>query len=795
MKQRGLKIGSSATIDSLNYQYFANSNQLQKVADGINDNSPLGDFKDTALATDDYLYDVNGNITKDNNRHMHTTANGNGAVYNVLDKPDSLVIAGKATIYSYYDAAGARLRKQVNDYTSGTLKIKNYLYINGFVYCNDTLQYVMQEEGRIRWAQKKNSSTGAIYYAFEYDYFIRDHLGNVRTVLTEGRDTSTYAATMESADSVVVRALFSNVYDPVNTVLAKPSGFDANSANQKVSRLNASSGINKKVGPSLVLKVMAGDKVQISTYAFYNTAVQPPPGGVDLTSEILSLLSTGVVNNSAGKITSTSAVSTAVNPGVTNFLTNNRPYDNAKPKAYLNWILFDNQFNYISSNSGVQQAQPGASKQALVAPLQLIAKNGYLYVYVSNESQQDVYFDDLNVKHYTGPLVQEQSYYPFGLQMAGISDKALNRLSSQNKFNGGVELEEEYGVNLYSTFFRQYDPQLGRFSGVDKKAEQQSTFSTYHFAANNPVSFNDPLGDLTVGPGGERYRHDYSSHDAFFARANQKIETENFWNDVLSTASGFFGQDGGGGGPAGSSSAAVDGFTAGDITPSIVQAFFQYAWDGSGKTNISASYSGGANEGLGFNVSWGYDGALSTATVGSMFLSTGNVMSLIRNGETNGTVGAAVPIALTISAADGPILAGEAIGAIILAGAAAYEITQRVYITYTLRNASGQVYAGRASGYGNPISIMMNRYSGHHMRAAGFGDPRPDKAVQGLWAYPAIRGREQQLIDSNGGVGDPNVGNIIRGVSKWNPAGFDFWVNSNLYFGNIAPFTGYIIRP
>jgi RHS repeat-associated protein len=241
---------------------------------------------------------------------------------------------------------------------------------------------------------------------------------------------------------------------------------------------------------------MAGDKVQISTYAFYNTAVQPPPGGVDLTSELLSLLSSGVVNNSAGKITSTSAVSTAVNPGVTNFLTNNRPYDNAKPKAYLNWILFDNQFNYVASNSGVQQAQPGASKQALVAPLQTIAKNGYLYVYVSNESQQDVYFDDLNVKHYTGPLVQEQSYYPFGLQMAGISDKALNKLSSQYKFNGGVELEEEFGVNLYSTFFRQYDPQLGRFSGVDILSEATYGLNPYQFGGNNPVIFNDPTGAL-----------------------------------------------------------------------------------------------------------------------------------------------------------------------------------------------------------------------------------------------------------------------------------------------------------
>jgi hypothetical protein len=33
MRQRGSKIGSNATIDSLTYQYFANSNQLQKVAD------------------------------------------------------------------------------------------------------------------------------------------------------------------------------------------------------------------------------------------------------------------------------------------------------------------------------------------------------------------------------------------------------------------------------------------------------------------------------------------------------------------------------------------------------------------------------------------------------------------------------------------------------------------------------------------------------------------------------------------------------------------------------------------
>lgn len=271
MSQKGLTIGSSVTIDSLKYQYYTNSNQLQKVTDAAAYTSTgLGDFRDTALAADDYAYDVNGNIIKDYNRKMHTPSNGNGAVYNLLDKPDSLVISGKATTYYYYDAGGNTLKKMVKDYTSGLTK--TYLYLSGFVYLNDTLQYVNTEEGRIRWVNKRNSTTGAIYYAFEYDYYLRDHLGNVRTVLTEGRDTATYAATMETADSAVVRALFSNVYDPVRTVSTKPANFDTDNNNHNVSLLTGNTG--GRIGPSMVLKVMAGDKVQISTFSYYNTTTQ-----------------------------------------------------------------------------------------------------------------------------------------------------------------------------------------------------------------------------------------------------------------------------------------------------------------------------------------------------------------------------------------------------------------------------------------------------------------------------------------------------------------------------------------
>jgi RHS repeat-associated protein len=503
MRQRGLKVGVSATIDSLNYQYFANSNQLQNVSDGIADPSPLGDFKDTTVTAGDYAYDVNGNIITDFNRRMCSSGGGQGAVYNFLDKPDSIGINGKAGIHYYYDAGGNQLYKQVNDYTPGASPaVKNYFYSKGFVYLNDTLQYVLQEEGRIRYARKVNSSTGAIYYAYEYDYFLRDHLGNVRTVLTEGKDTSAYAATMESKDSAVVSALFSNVYTPVNTVYPKPSGFDTDTSNHYIARLNASSGVNIPTGPSIVLKVMAGDQVQMSTYAYYTSPVQAPPSGENLLNSILPLLAGGVIGNSQGHLLSgdMTSLSNTLNPNVVQFL-NNRSYDSTRPKAYLNWILFDDQFNYVASNSGVQQVQPGSSKQVLSSPTQTMSKNGYLYVYVSNESAQDVYFDNLTVKDFTGPLAQEQSYYPFGLQMAGISDKKLLQATNPYKFNGGGEYEEDFGVNYYNTMLRKYDPQIGRFAGVDMLAEQSLGSSPYQYASNDPIFFNDQTGAFNIPPG------------------------------------------------------------------------------------------------------------------------------------------------------------------------------------------------------------------------------------------------------------------------------------------------------
>ena len=98
--------------------------------------------------------------------------------------------------------------------------------------------------------------------------------------------------------------------------------------------------------------------------------------------------------------------------------------------------------------------------------------------------------------------MQEQSFYPYGLQMFAISDKAALKANTPYKYNAGCELEED-GIDYYNTFYRKYDAQIGRFTGVDILAEVTADLNPYQFGNNNPVMFNDPMGDFARTPGGK----------------------------------------------------------------------------------------------------------------------------------------------------------------------------------------------------------------------------------------------------------------------------------------------------
>jgi len=277
-----------------------------------------------------------------------------------------------------------------------------------------------------------------------------------------------------------------------------------------------------------------------------------------------------------------------------------------------------------------------------------------------------------------------------------------------------------------------YDPAIGRWFVVDPMAEAAPDWTPYRYGFNNPMKYTDPTGMFEYVKGG--YGED--------------IEVGNVWSH---TADGGYLSD-----------------------------------------NKNDKGDGGQPNGGGIQNCCGGEKSSSDKSNQSKLL-----LSACPSGDCedqNGPWNAAIAATAVLVADDvtGVGVADDILIPIILAGAAAYDLTQRIYITYTLSNPkTGQTYVGRTSGFGNPYSVMMSRYNSHHMKALGYTVPTLDRAAQGVQGYPAIRGREQQMIDSFGGVSSGNVANSIRGVSKLNPFGPIYHETSNMFFGPLAPYSGY----
>ncbi|MEZ2442811.1 DUF6443 domain-containing protein [Chitinophaga sp. RCC_12] len=492
MNQMG-KNGSAAPalIDQLTYTYRSNSNKLAKVADPINTvTAKLGDFNNGANTTDDYDYDANGNLIKDENKKITLIR------YNYLNLPDSIVFTGKGNIVYRYDASGNKVKKIVTDISGGVPKITTTDYIGNFVYRNDTLQYTGHEEGRIRAVIKTGQPV-----SYWYDYFVKDHLGNIRVVLTDQTDLSVYSATMETENAPTETSLFSNID---NTRASKPVGYPSegdSTQNLSVSKLAALNG-SKKIGPSLVLRVMAGDTFRIKAKAFYKS-IGPVDKNEDvpLSENMLADLVQAFGGNSQSEGTHGVSGSAPTTPFNTDFYNDDyqrlkqkdadEPNSN-RPKAYLNFVLFDDQFKLVDENSGVRQVKAAPDELQALGQAEMVAtKSGFLYVYTSNESAQDVFFDNVAVALASGPLLEETHYYPFGLAIASISSNALrgtNYPENKIKFNGRELQDKEFadgvGLEWYDYKNRFYDTQLGRFFVSDPLADKFPYYSTYQFAGN-----------------------------------------------------------------------------------------------------------------------------------------------------------------------------------------------------------------------------------------------------------------------------------------------------------------------
>ncbi|MDR2272051.1 MAG: DUF6443 domain-containing protein [Sphingobacterium sp.] len=517
-------------MDLLTYTYEPNSNRLKTVEDGGDVIDGLPDFRNGASAATEYFYDKNGNMTQDDNKHLQVA-------YNYLNKPVTNSITGKGIIYYTYDATGNLLKKVLDSGGKRTV----YDYFGNFVYKDNVLQFILNEEGRTRPVA---NDTTAGYTRFVYDYFIKDHLGNVRSTVTAEPINSNYLARHEIATASVEQLVFDNI---PNVRDAKPGSINPNDG--MAAHLDANNP-DTRVGTAIMLKVMPGDKFTITASSHYDGEYH---GGEETGAQgVIASLTNALMGGGTYAGVPVSELPENIrtvqnilgNPALPEQLATLQSSDlSIAPKAHLNYLFFDDKFQLQSNLSGAVQVTPaGNNGWEILNPGNICnctfgpsggtgGAGGYILVYIDNQSVgKSVWFDDVHIEHFTSKVLEETHYYPHGLTL-GVGKSGQNNLPNQPLKYQGIELERHFGLEMYETFYRGLDPQIGRFMQIDPKANEDYSISPYASMRNNPVTNIDPLGDVT------KY---FNENGSMIWQTNEK--EGNYANIVSSENAGAFGK-------------------------------------------------------------------------------------------------------------------------------------------------------------------------------------------------------------------------------------------------------------
>jgi RHS repeat-associated protein len=469
MQRRGQMTASPAygLVDNLTYNYGSNSNQLLSVTDALTSNTyTSGDFK--PVSGSGYSYDANGNQTSNKDKRIASVT------YNHLNLPDTVTFTGSTGKITYgYDALGNKLTQKV--YNGSTLG-KTRQYIGEMVYLDGTLDYLVHEEGRV--AYEANT--------FQYEFFVRDHLGNVRQVI-RNPNTQVFMATMETQEAATEEGIFSQLSESRQLAPEHNKTVGGN----EVAWLNASRG--RLLGPSRTQEIFEGDSIKLSVFGKYM-------GGKDSKAIVAGFAPVGGRENLVNDLNELALLAERSGNGnpftllnVANILAGDLQQKPA-PDAYLMYALYDSDSNRYEVGKQVLSKNAANGHEELKENL-YISKDGFMETFVANETSEDVWFDDMMVMASTSMVFQETHYDPWGLELTGLGFQYGGIKVNKYLYNG-KEIQNDHNLGQYDYGARFYDPTIGRWISVDPLADHPNQIDKSPYAAfwNNPIRYNDPDG-------------------------------------------------------------------------------------------------------------------------------------------------------------------------------------------------------------------------------------------------------------------------------------------------------------